>query len=61
MNLKSDVLYSEDGVYKNAVAKLTPFLQPSDFDRTSTTYNMGYEQAKRDMRRLLERALNATG
>ena len=51
-NIKGSVL-----VDKGVIISLLSFIEPSDFTNNSTMYDMGYEQAKREILSILSRGL----
>lgn len=46
------------GRYKKAVDNLLVTLKPKDFNRDSNAFDMGYEQAKRDILARVQRDIN---
>jgi hypothetical protein len=45
-------------IHPNLLEKMNIALHPVDFNRDSTVYHMGYEQAKRDIKIILNAHLN---
>ncbi len=45
------------GRYKKAVDTLVATLKPRDHDNTSTMFDVGYEQCKRDILKRIEKTL----
>jgi hypothetical protein len=53
MDLKSKPIYNTEAVEQKALDRITVYCTPKDFDPNSTAFHMGYEQAKRDILRII--------
>lgn len=53
MELKSKPLYNNEAGAQKAVDRIVTYCSPKDFNENSTPFHMGYEQAKRDVLRII--------
>lgn len=58
MDLKSKPLYNTEAGEEKAIDRIKRYCTPKDFDPNSTTFHMGYEQAKRDIMRIITAELS---
>lgn len=54
MELKSKPIYNQEAGEQKALERITRYCAPKDFDANSTPFHMGYEQAKRDILRIIQ-------
>lgn len=61
MQLKNKPLYNQEGGEEQALKRIILYCQPKDFNISSTVFHMGFEQAKRDILRIIEKELSNEG